>query len=136
MNQHRFDVLLDSVGRLARRGAFAHALNILEKLRPVDVASVLRSLAPRQRDELVRALADRDPARAAESLTELDEEYIGPILAPMEPEGIVELLHELSGDDAALVIGELPEELRETLLERMRAADSTGVQEILTFDTE
>ena len=45
MNQERFDVLIDSIGKLARRGATSHALNILEKLRPVEVASVLKDLA-------------------------------------------------------------------------------------------
>ncbi len=136
MNQQRFDVLLDSVGRLARRGAHAHALNILEKLRPVDVANVLRSLAHRDREELFGALAERDGAKAAESLTELGEEYVGELLTPLEPDRILELLHALPGDDAALVIAELPTELRESLLERMHATESTGVHELLTFDTE
>jgi len=33
MNQQRFGVLVESVGRLARRGARQNALNIIERLR-------------------------------------------------------------------------------------------------------
>ncbi len=136
MNQQRFDVLLDSVGRLVRRGAVSHALNILEKLRPVEVASVLKALSARERGATFEALARRDPAKAAESLTELGAEYATGLLEPLNVDDVLPLFRGLSTDDAALLLDELPETLRDVVLERMQADHATDVQELLTFDTE
>jgi magnesium transporter len=136
MNQQRFDVLLDSVGRLVRRGAVSHALNILEKLRPVDVASVLRALSPREREATFGSLARRDPGKAAEALTELGAEYATPLLEPLGVDEVLPLFRGLSSDDAALLLDELPESLRDEVLARMQADHATDVQELLTFETE
>lgn len=136
MNQQRFDVLLDSIGRLVRRGAVAHALNIVERLRPVEVAAVLRALAQRERHVTFAALATRDPAKTADSLTELGPEYAVDLLEPLPIDQAVRLFLEMSSDDAALLLDELPEDRREELLALMHADQSTDVQELLTFDTE
>ena len=136
MNQQRFDVLLDSVGRLVRRGAVSHALNILEKLRAVDVAGVLRALSQRDRDAPFAALSRRDPVKAAGALTELGPEYAVQMLASLGVEEALPLVRVLPSDDAALLLDELPEAMREELLARMQSEQSTNVQELLTFDTE
>jgi magnesium transporter len=136
MNQQRFDVLLDSIGRLVRRGAISHALNILEKLRPVEVAAVLRALSQRERAATFAALSRRDPAKAAEALTELGREIAVGLLAPLEVDEVLPLFREISSDDAALLLGELPDPVRDELLARMQADHATDVQELLTFDTE
>src|SRR6185369_10712265 len=133
MNPQRFDVLLDSVGRLVRRGAVSHALNILEKMRPVEVASVLRALSPRERETTFGALAKRDPSKAAEALTELGAEYATALLEPLGVEEVLPLFRGLSSDDAALLLDELPAGLRDDVLARMQADHATDVQELLTF---
>jgi magnesium transporter len=136
MNQQRLDVLLDSVGRLVRRGAISHALNILEKLRPVEVSSVLQALSQRERETTFAALAKRDPAKAAGALSELGPEYGVALLAHFGVDDALPLLREISSDDAALLLDELPEATRDELLARMQADHSTEVQELLAFDTE
>jgi magnesium transporter len=132
----RFDNLLDSVGRLARRGALPNALNIIEKLRPVEVATVLRSLGKRERTVVFEALAERDPAKAAEAVTELGTEYARELLTRLPPARIIELLGAISSDDAALLVPELSDEVRDEVLARLNAEQVTGVHELLTFETE
>jgi magnesium transporter len=136
MNQQRFDVLVESVGRLARRGALPNALNIVERLRAGDVANVLRHLGERERDALFTALRRRDAAKAAEALSELGPDYIRKLLAPIGVDEVRVLLEAMSSDDAALILGELPESLRDELLEGMQASPGTGVHELLTFGDE
>jgi magnesium transporter len=136
MNHQRFEVLLESIGRLVRRGALAHALNILEKLRPVEVAEVLRHLGERERSATFVALCARDPAKAAEALSELGAGFVRTLLAAVSIDEIIALLETMSTDDAAPILAELPEELRDTVFASMHAAHATGVQELLTFETK
>src|SRR4051812_30609322 len=136
MNQQRFDVLLDSVGRLVRRGAVSHALNILEKLRAVDVATVLRALSQRERETTFSALSLRDPVKAAGALTELGPEYAVQLLGSLGVDEALPLVRVIPSDDAALLLDQLPEAMRDELLARMQLEHSTNVQELLTFDTE
>lgn len=136
MHQERFDVLIDSVGKLARRGATTHALNILEKLRPADVASVLKALGGRERAATFAALSERDPKKAAESLSELGPEYVRAFVEALPVERTLLLLGALSKDDVALIVDELPETLRDDLLERLHDDQSAPVQELLNFETE
>ncbi|MCC6743927.1 MAG: magnesium transporter [Acidobacteria bacterium] len=136
MNQERFDVLIDSIGRLARRGATAHALNILEKLRPVEVATVLKALQGRTRESTFAGLADRDPEKAAESLSELGPGFVRELLEPLSSDRTLELLALLSKDDAAVLVDVLPEPLRDQLLDRLQEEHARDVQELLNFETE
>jgi len=136
MNQQRFDVLVESVGRLARRGALPNALNIVERLRAGDVANVLRQLGERERDALFGALRQRDATKAAEALSELAPEQIRKLLEPIGSDDIRRLIESISSDDAALILGQLPEQLREELLDGMKSSPGTGVHELLTFGDE
>ncbi len=136
MNQERFDVLIDSIGKLARRGATTHALNILEKMRPVEVAAVLKALQGRPREATFAGLAERDPEKAAESLSELGPEFVRELLEPLPVDRTLLLLAALSKDDAAGLVDELQEPLRTELLERLQDEHASDVQELLNFDTE
>jgi magnesium transporter len=136
MNQQKFEVLLESVGRLVRRGAQAHALNILEKLRPVEVAEVLRHLGERERGTTFVALTGRDRAKAAEALSELGPEYVGELLAPLGVDRVASLIETMSSDDATPILAVLSEEVRDLVLASIQAHHATGLQELLTFETE
>jgi magnesium transporter len=132
----RFDSLLDSINRLARRGAIAHALNIVEKLRPFEVAAALRGLGNRERVTIFAALAERDPAKAVEALSELNPEESRNLLEPMDPAAIIALLAEASSDDAAQLVSQLPDDVREIVMSEMGHEETTGVQALLTFEHE
>ena len=55
------------------------------------------------------------------------------LLKTLGPTEIAHVLQELPSDDAALFVAELPEELREQLLDLMKVETSTDVQELLSF---
>lgn len=136
MQAQRLNLMLDSVGRLVRRGAMSNAVNLLTKIRPVDIAQVLSQLPQHERETLFDALARHELTRAAEALSEMETDRAVALLTTLSRDDILRLLGELPSDDAAFLVGELPEELRDELLDRMKVEHSTDVQELLGFADE
>ncbi|MCI0486224.1 MAG: magnesium transporter [Blastocatellia bacterium] len=136
MHAQRLNLMLDSVGRLTRRGAMSHAINLLTKLRPVDIALILGRLPQHDREPLFDSLVRHDLGMAAEALSELETHLAVELLTTLSIEEVSRLLQELPSDDAALLVAELPEELREELLNSMKVEHLTEVQELLGFADE
>jgi magnesium transporter len=136
MQADRLNLMVESVRKLVRRGAMSNAVNLLTKLRPVDIAQVLDHLQPSEREETFGVLVRNDLKKAAEALSEMETERAVELLTALDHDDVPRLLQELPSDDAALLVGELPEELREELLDRMKAERSTDVQELLGFADE
>jgi magnesium transporter len=133
MSSPKFTLMLDSVRRLMRGGSVARAMNVLRKGRPADVALVLQALPELDRKAVWGALVRSERELAAASLSELDLATGVGLLQTLEAEALAQVLQDLAPDDAALFIAELPEELREQLLDLMRVEAATGVQELLSF---
>jgi magnesium transporter len=136
MQAQRLNLMLDSVIRLVRRGAMANAINLLTKLRPVDIAQILSQLQAYDRETLFKSFTQHDLTKAAEALAEMETETAVALLSKLEKEDVTRLLQELPSDDAALLVGEMPEDLREELLDTMKIEHSTDVQELLGFADE
>ena len=136
MQAQRLNLMLDSVGRLVRRGAMSNAVNLLTKIRPVDIAQVLSQLPQHERETLFDALVHQELTKAAEALSEMETDRAVSLLTTLSREDSLRLLGELPSDDAALLVGELPEEMRDELLDRMKVEHSTDVQELLGFADE
>ncbi len=136
MQAQRLNLMLDSVGRLVRRGAMSNAVNLLTKIRPVDIAQLLSQLPQHERETLFDALARHELTKAAEALSEMETDRAVALLTTLSRDDILRLLGELPSDDAALLVGELPEEMRDELLDRMKVEHSTDVQELLGFADE
>ncbi|PYP87364.1 MAG: magnesium transporter [Blastocatellia bacterium AA13] len=136
MQTQRLNLMLDSIAKLVRRGALSNAINLLSKLRPVDVAGALVHLPQREREATFDALVKHDLSRAAETLSEMETERAVELLQALNRDDVSRLLQELPSDDAALLVSELPEEWHEELLETMKAEQSSGVQELLGFAGE
>lgn len=136
MQAQRLNLILDSVIRLVRRGAMANAINLLTKLRPVDIAQILSQLQTYERETIFKGFTHHDLAKAAGALSEMETETAVALLSTLEKEDVTRLLQELPSDDAALLVGEMPEALREELLDTMKIEHSTDVQELLGFADE
>ncbi|MBI3654351.1 MAG: magnesium transporter [Acidobacteria bacterium] len=136
MQAQRLNLMLDSVIRLVRRGAMANAINLLTKLRPVDIAQILSQLQAYERETLFKAFTHHDLTKAAEAVSEMETETAVALLSKLEKADVTRLLQELPSDDAALLVGEMPAELREELLDTMKVEHSTDVQELLGFADE
>jgi magnesium transporter len=136
MQEQRLKLVLDSVIRLARRGAMSNAVNLLAKLRPVDIAQILSQLPQSEREAIFSALVGSDLGKAAEAVSEMDTESAVALLTALGRDDVTRLLQELPSDDAALLVAEMPEDLRDELLETMKAEHSVVVNELLGFADE
>ncbi|MEN3333373.1 MAG: magnesium transporter [Blastocatellia bacterium] len=136
MQEQRLKLILDSVIRLARRGAMSNAVNLLTKLRPVDIAQILTQLPQSEREAIFSALVGSDLTQAAEAVSEMETESAVALLAALTRDDVTRLLQELPSDDATLLVAEMPEKLRDELLETMKTEHSTVVNELLGFADE
>lgn len=136
MQAQRLNLMLDSVGRLVRRGAMSNAINLLTKVRPVDIALILNQLPQHERQPIFDALVQHELTKAAEALSEMETDRAVALLTTLGRDDVTRLLQELPSDDAALLVSEMPDELRDELLDTMKVEQSTDVQELLGFADE
>jgi magnesium transporter len=114
----------------------SNAVNLLTKLRPVDIAQILGQLPQYERETIFYALVRNDLTKAAEALSEMETDRAVALLTTLDRDDTSRLLQELPSDDAALLVAEMPEQLREELLDTMKVEHSTDVQELLGFADE
>jgi len=110
--RQRISPLVTPLRRLLRRGARAHAANLLSKLHAADVARLISLLDSNEIDEVFDLLLQRDPDRAADVLAELEDSEAAQILDGRPDSEIASILAQLDPDDAAALAADLPAEVR------------------------
>jgi magnesium transporter len=129
--EKRQRVLVDTALRLIRRGATANIKKILGKTHPADIAAVFQSLV-RHDQKYLFDLIETDAGRA-EVLSELKPDVYVPLLGCYEPAALVPILHEVASDDLADVLGNLPEEFAQAILQKMEKSSSEEVEELMRY---
>ena len=136
MRSQKVAVWVSSVQKLLRRNAQAHLSNLITKLRPGDISSVMAELSDRDQTALFSLLMEQDPHRTAETLKAIGLEPGLDLLTRNQPDEISRVVQELETDSAAVFISAMPEEMAQEVLERMGAAESSEVQELLRYREE
>jgi len=131
----RFDVILDSVGRLLRRGAIGNLERMVAKMHPADVAKVLHHLNTAQEKRTVFELIKPD-GNKAQVLSEMDEGDIGETLTDIPAADIAMLIRDLPDDDQAYILTCLPEERSQDILKLMKPADAAEVKDLLQYESK
>ncbi|HKK01968.1 MAG TPA: magnesium transporter [Desulfuromonadales bacterium] len=127
----KLQILLDTIKKLVRRGAYPNLIKVLSKSHPADIAHLFRYLELKEQRILFNLI--EDPAAAAYVLSELDHNGSAQLLTQIDKETISEILHEMPYDDAVEIIRLLPEEKAEEILEGMQAEDSEEITQLLTY---
>jgi CBS domain-containing protein len=123
----------DEVGGFALPEEGQGAANLLaafEKLRPVDLASLLHDLSRKRRAEVAAALDDE---RLADVLEELPEDEQVELLGGLADDRAADVLEAMGPDDAADLLGELPAEDAERLLQLMEPEEAAPVRQLLRY---
>lgn len=102
----------------------------LKSLHPADIAEALPRVTLAQRVRVMRAAG---PERAALILYELDREMVLPLLEALGPKRLSNVLNAMSDDDAADILGELPEHQKDQLLSLMEVSEAEDVRELLKY---
>lgn len=126
-------VLLATVRKLLRRGAVQNLANLLQKSRPAEIAFLFPQLADQESQDLFRTCLAADVSLAAEVVSEMDANLSRPLIESLPLEQLQALLAELPPDDAADLVGLLPEDVGSHILSQSRTEESRTVEDLLTY---
>ena len=132
--EQRLHLAQDSFRRLMRRGATAHAQNLLEKLHAADLAEILRHMAEDEKRSTFGLIENR--VRAAQVLSECDDQTAKELLEPMEPKDAAALFQEIDADDVTDLINLLPDEEAKAVLDILQAPVADPVTDLLQYGEE
>jgi magnesium transporter len=131
----KFDVMLDSVRRLLRRGAVTHLERMLNKMHPADVANVLHHLYSAQEKRTVFELVKAE-GNKAQILAEMDLADLTETLTDVSSVDIAALIRNLPDDDQAYILTSLPEERAQEVLRLMKPEESAEVKDLLKYEPQ
>jgi CBS domain-containing protein len=108
----------------------ASLLEMVEDMRPADLANMLQDMTDTRRNEVAAALDDE---RLADVLGELPEHDQVEILAALDRDRAADVLEEMDPDDAADLLAELPKPDQEELLDLMEPDEASSVRALLAY---
>lgn len=127
------EVLLDTLRRFTRKGSRASIVKLLGKIRPEDVAILMRGLTPAERDDVFHILIDEYPDAAGDVLTELEAPPRNDLLDRLSTAEIASILELMEVDDAVFIVDSMPEEERQRVLDVVDLRSMDEVQSHLTY---
>ena len=134
MQTDRTKILVESIKRLLRRGATTHLSNIINKTHAADLSAVFRSLSLSQQRNLFGMIADIEQKGIL--FSELDKDTFLDLTEGIQIEDIVEVFEQMPNDDVADLLGRLPEEKADAILEKMKRAESEEVEHLLRYEDD
>ncbi|MDM8525503.1 magnesium transporter [Desulfococcaceae bacterium HSG8] len=117
MLSDRSKILTESIKRLLRRNALSHLRKIVNKTHAADLSAVFPSLSFSNQYKLFGMIEDIDQKGVL--FSELDEDTLLNFIERTEIDETVEIIENMAADDVADLIGKLPEEKANAILEKM-----------------
>jgi magnesium transporter len=128
--------LRDTLRRFVRRGARSSITKLLSKVRPEDVATLIRVLTPAERLAVFRILTRDFPDEVGDVLTELEPHQRNDLLERVGPDEVAAILERIPVDDAVFLVESLPGELQQEVLAIVDLRGSSEVQAQLTYEDD
>ena len=123
-------VRLSALRQALDAGTLRSAERMVAALHPTEIASLLESVPPRQR-ELVWEMVERD--LEGDVLVELHEKVRQELIDSMEPGELVAATEGLEVDDLADLVGDLPEAVTRQVLHSMDQRDRERLRAVLSW---
>lgn len=120
----------DVVAQLVQRQQQAALAQRLDHFHPADIAFVLESLTP---DARQMAWGLVQPERRGAVLLETTDSVRRALITEMPAEEVAALVRPLDSDEIADLLAELPDELKQQVLERLDRSDQAEVRSVLSF---
>ncbi|MEN9784763.1 MAG: hypothetical protein RLZZ299_27 [Pseudomonadota bacterium] len=122
---------VDTIRRLARRGASSPLARVVATTRPEDLAAAIDHLAAHEKRLVFAQL--KDDAIAADVLSRVHAEDV-PALVENEPvDRLTRMFRELEADDQTDLIEQLPDDAREAVLQAMHGEERAQMEQLLTY---
>ena len=133
LQPRRTPTRLEALRHALDEGTMRQVHRLVNSMHPAEVASLLESLPPTQR-EVVWDLVD--PELEGDVLVELNEEVRAGLIREMEPEDIVAAAEGLEVDDLADLLRDLPENVNQQVLRSMGSQDRDRLNAVLGFEED
>jgi len=124
--ESRLNALRSALGQ----GTLRSAHRMVNALHPAEIASLLESLPPAQR-ELVWDFVE--PELEGEVLVELNENVRSRLIEGMEAEELIAAAEGMDLDDLADLVADLPEAVTQQLLKSLDAQDRERLRTVMSF---
>jgi magnesium transporter len=129
LNAEFVDMVIDA----ADRGDSVRLRELIDALRPEDVADLMGFLSADYREEIIPLL---DADDLADILADLDTNLREEILESIEPGRLAAAMGELDSDDAADVIDDMEDDQRAEVLAAMSDIDRAAIETTLAYADE
>jgi magnesium transporter len=124
-------LLANSITKLLKRGAERNIRRMINKTHDADVASVLEIFDTEARISVFQLISD--PERQAHILSHLNKKFQVEIAHIFEIEKLQQLLGIMDSDDAADLLGHLPDELSQLALRGLNKDELQEVEELMSY---
>jgi len=115
----------------ARRVKLKISHERLAKLHPADIADIVESLAPDEREAVFETL---DEEVAAGAMEELEPKVQKAVVESLDSDRAADIVEEMEPDAAADLLGDLPQARTEEILVQMQPEERQEVTELLEFE--
>ncbi len=112
---------------------FDRLRQLIDPLRPADVADLIGFMPPEHRSAVLAALS---PEAFADVLPELDDQIREEVLEELSPARLAQAVSTLDSDDAAAIIEDLEADKRDAVLAAMPDIERAAVETSLAFEED
>lgn len=125
---------VEAIRRLTRKSAGPALRRALGKSRPEDIAEALSHLAPAEQRLLIGHI--EDDQQASDVLVQLDDGDLNRVVQIIDFQRLVRLFQKMEADDAADLIGRLPEDMQGRLLSAIKGQEKEQVEDLLAWPAD
>ena len=125
--------LLEQLHELFQKNKEQHIIELLSTHQAADIAEILTELEIPERGILFKLLSKDTAAMVLEML---DESVIFTLVETLNAKYLAGIINEMSTDDAADLLGDLPQATMDILLNLMQDEEAGEVQELLEYDVD
>jgi magnesium transporter len=127
-------ILIESMKRLLRRDALSHLRKMVNKTHAADLSEVFRTLSLSEQRRLFNLITGIEQKGIL--FSELEEDIFLDLVEDINDESIVEIFETMPTDDVADLLGRLPQDRADVILEKMNAEGSDEVEDLLSYDID
>lgn len=131
MIDNRLKILISSVRKLLRRNALKNIQIIMDKTHAADIAAILKELDPHERSQLLALKLSIE--KKSEIVSHLDEDIQKEVVEQLDKAQVTAIVTEMETDDAADLLGNLSEELSQTILDSMQTDEKREVTDLMKY---
>lgn len=125
--------LKDAIGDENR----AHVHSLIKELHPADIAEILHETNLEESQYLYKLLSEEDKETASEVLMELEEDVRVKFISSFSSKDIVGHLDNLNSDDAADLIAELSDEVKDEVLREIKGTEAgIDIEDLLAYSED